>query len=203
MHPVAPADFHTLAAELEAWRLSETARVKGAGLAAAEEHEALRLLLAKETRLLQTIDRLRVNAAHERRDAKAAAGLGTMAAPKTWELRNGTKVGGRAGPGVCAGTVPGRSERRGKDLLTFRLSHCCPHLWPPRTPPPSAGPGAHARHAAGGRAAGAVPRPRPAAPAARPAPRPAAARALGGRGRGRGAARARRPRRRRRAAGRR
>lgn len=54
--------------------------------------EALRLLLAKETRLLQTIDRLRVNARHEAHGARADQALGAMAAPKTWELRNGAKV---------------------------------------------------------------------------------------------------------------
>lgn len=54
--------------------------------------EALRLLLSKETRLLQTIERLRVNAKAEARDAAAHGSLGTMAAPRTWELRNGGKV---------------------------------------------------------------------------------------------------------------
>jgi hypothetical protein len=43
--------------ELEGWRLQETRKVKGAGLPADKEHAALRLLLQKETKLLQTIDR--------------------------------------------------------------------------------------------------------------------------------------------------
>jgi hypothetical protein len=55
---------------------------------------ALRLLLARETRLLQTLDRLRVNAAHEGRDAAAHRALGAMAAPRAWELRNGNKARG-------------------------------------------------------------------------------------------------------------
>jgi hypothetical protein len=126
MHPVAPADFHTLASELEAWRLTETARIKAAGLAPEAARSALAALLAKETRLLQTVGRLRVNAAHERRGAAAAAALGAMAAPKTWELRNGAKVGtfaafGRAwlclrlaeavAPSVCSQNLRGPHHR--------------------------------------------------------------------------------------------
>jgi len=138
MHPVRPVDFRILESELEAWRRTETARNKAAGLDAIKEQvgfceawergrsggwsqelttvlaccfspapspavllnmclpqssqEALRLLLAKETRLLQTIDRLRVNAKHEIRDARAHEALGAIAGPKTWELKNGAKV---------------------------------------------------------------------------------------------------------------
>lgn len=53
---------------------------------------ALQLLLAKETKLLQTIGRLRVNALHENKDIKTQKELDGMAQPKTWELRNGVKV---------------------------------------------------------------------------------------------------------------
>ncbi|KAI8476970.1 MAG: hypothetical protein J3K34DRAFT_516223 [Monoraphidium minutum] len=92
MHPSRPADFRALEAELGAWRAAEAGRIKGAGLDAGKEREALRLLLAKETRLLQTVDRLRTGAARDARGARAAAGLAAMAAPETWELRNGNKV---------------------------------------------------------------------------------------------------------------
>jgi hypothetical protein len=37
MHPLRRADFEVLAAELEAWRRAETARIKGAGLEPEEE----------------------------------------------------------------------------------------------------------------------------------------------------------------------
>ncbi|GBG00116.1 hypothetical protein Rsub_12857 [Raphidocelis subcapitata] len=106
MHPLRRADFEVLAAELEAWRRAETARIKGAGLEPGKEQEALRLLLAREARLLQTMDRLRVNAAHEGRDAAAHRALGAMAGPRAWELRNGSKASrGGVGSGGFAGVL--------------------------------------------------------------------------------------------------
>lgn len=53
---------------------------------------ALQLLLAKETRLLHTLDRLRVAAHHERRVVGRQQQLGGLAQPKTWALSNGKKV---------------------------------------------------------------------------------------------------------------
>jgi hypothetical protein len=59
---------------------------------------ALQLLLAKETRLLQTIDKLRVGATAVAKEKRADRALTGMAAPVTWELRNGAKV---RGGGLC------------------------------------------------------------------------------------------------------
>jgi hypothetical protein len=53
---------------------------------------ALQLLLAKETRLLHTLDRLRVAAHQERRVTGRQKTLGALAQPKTWALSNGGKV---------------------------------------------------------------------------------------------------------------
>ena len=54
---------------------------------------ALKLLLAKETRLLQTLERLRVNARHENKARHTQQQLGSLAQPKTWVVSNGKKVG--------------------------------------------------------------------------------------------------------------
>lgn len=56
------------------------------------QQAALQLLLAKETRLLHTLDRLRTVAHRERRASGRQHTLGSLAQPKTWALSNGGKV---------------------------------------------------------------------------------------------------------------
>jgi hypothetical protein len=53
---------------------------------------ALQLLLAKETRLLHTLDRLRTVANQQRRASGRQQTLGRLAQPKAWTLSNGKKV---------------------------------------------------------------------------------------------------------------
>jgi hypothetical protein len=50
--------------------MQETRKIKEAGLDAEKEHEVLQMLLHKETKLLQTIDRLKINANHENKDLR-------------------------------------------------------------------------------------------------------------------------------------
>lgn len=92
MHPRTAADFEILYNELEAWRLQETRKIKEAGLSPDKEQEVLQQLLHKETKLLQTIDRLKINANHENKDVRIQHTLGDMAKPKQYELKNGNKV---------------------------------------------------------------------------------------------------------------
>jgi len=93
MHPRTKADFAVLYAELEAWRLHETARIKeSAGLSAEEIAVALQELLHKEVKLLQTIDRLKITAARENKWARTAASLEAMASPKEWSSREGDLI---------------------------------------------------------------------------------------------------------------
>jgi hypothetical protein len=92
MRPRTTADFEILYNELEAWRLQETAKITGAGLAPHERHAALQQLLHKETKLLQTIVRLKIAANAENRDVRIAHTLSDMSAPKTWEVADGTTV---------------------------------------------------------------------------------------------------------------
>ncbi len=92
MHPRTAADFEILYNELEAWRLQETRKIKQAGLPQEKEHEVLQQLLHKETKLLQTIDRLKINANHENKEVRIQKTLAEMGKPKKFELKNGQKV---------------------------------------------------------------------------------------------------------------
>mmetsp|Transcript_42450 Transcript_42450/g.51468 ORF Transcript_42450/g.51468 Transcript_42450/m.51468 type:complete len:531 (+) Transcript_42450:224-1816(+) len=92
MRPRTSDDFEILYNELEAWRLQETQKINEAGLPEPERHAALQQLLHKETKLLQTIDRLKISANSENRDTRIAHTLADMAAPKQWEVSDGTTV---------------------------------------------------------------------------------------------------------------
>ena len=61
MHPKKGKDFEILYNELEAWRLNETKKIKGSTELKEEDKKlALKLLLHKETKILQQIDRLKI-----------------------------------------------------------------------------------------------------------------------------------------------
>ncbi|GIL70427.1 hypothetical protein Vretimale_3562 [Volvox reticuliferus] len=92
MHPRTAADFEVLYNELEAWRLQETRKIKEAGLPKEQEQQVLQQLLHKETKLLQTIDRLKINANQENKEARIQHTLSEMSRPKKFALRNGGKV---------------------------------------------------------------------------------------------------------------
>ena len=58
MHPRTKQDFAVLYKELEAWRLHETQQIKNnKSLTPEQVHYQLQELLAKEVKLLQTIDK--------------------------------------------------------------------------------------------------------------------------------------------------
>uniref|UniRef100_A0A0G4HL22 IQ motif and ubiquitin-like domain-containing protein n=1 Tax=Chromera velia CCMP2878 TaxID=1169474 RepID=A0A0G4HL22_9ALVE len=89
MHPRTYDDFATLYMELEGWRINETNRIKRSDFPDDVKHAALRELLAKETRLLQTIDRLKLQAHSANRDAKIKRLLESMAKPRVWAQSDG------------------------------------------------------------------------------------------------------------------
>jgi len=89
MHPHARQDFEILYNELEAWRLQETRRINHEMLAQHERLEALSQLLLKEQKLLQTIDRLRLQAHSENRDKRILSTLKLMSSPKQWQMSDG------------------------------------------------------------------------------------------------------------------
>jgi len=89
MHPQTPEDFEILYNELEAWRLQETKRIQEADLTEEERCAENQALLLKQQKLLQTIDRLRLQAAEENRDKRVRSSLQSMAAPKRWQMSDG------------------------------------------------------------------------------------------------------------------
>eukprot|EP00899_Mesostigma_viride_P011761 jgi/Mesvir1/20586/Mv14824-RA.1 len=89
MRPRTKADFEILYNELEAWRLQETRKIKMAGMDPEKRHAALKALLDKETKLLQTIDRLKISASKENKEGRVAASLADMSSAKRWEMREG------------------------------------------------------------------------------------------------------------------
>ena len=70
----------------------ETGRIKDCNLGEEDEQAALQQLLHKETKLLQTIDRLRNVADRENRELHIRDALNRMSEPQKWQLSNGSKV---------------------------------------------------------------------------------------------------------------
>merc|ERR1712232_514231 len=89
MHPRTFEDFSVLYKELEAWRVNEDSRIKKSGFDEASQRAAQRELLHKETKLLQTIDKLKIQAHTRNRDAKIKKKLESMAQPKVWAQSDG------------------------------------------------------------------------------------------------------------------
>merc|ERR1719453_2621493 len=89
MHPRTFEDFSVLYKELEAWRLNEATRITKSGFDEAARRAAQRELLHKETKLLQTIDKLKIQAHSQNRDAKIKQTLEAMSQPKVWAQGDG------------------------------------------------------------------------------------------------------------------
>lgn len=84
MHPKTFEDFNVLYKELEDWRLNEAKRIATSGFDEAARRGGQRELLQKETKLLQAIDKLKIQAHTQNRDAKIKKKLESMANPKVW-----------------------------------------------------------------------------------------------------------------------
>ncbi len=86
MHPRTKDDFDILYDELEVWRLNETDKIKkNTKMSEEDKKKALKQLLDKETELLQTIDRLKINASKLNKQDKIQKFLASMANPKEWK----------------------------------------------------------------------------------------------------------------------
>ncbi|GMH51657.1 hypothetical protein TrRE_jg2332 [Triparma retinervis] len=92
MNPRTVSDFEILYNELESWRHAEMAKVKGSGLGAGPQKAMVAALLAKETKLLQTIDRLKAKAVRGGRDKRVDTMMRAMSKSKKWELSSGMPV---------------------------------------------------------------------------------------------------------------
>ena len=91
-HPRTKQDFAVLYNELEAWRLQEVARIKAADVPEAEKKVAMQELLKKETKLLQTIDRLQIQASKENRTRRIETTLNKMSSAKSWGTQSAVTV---------------------------------------------------------------------------------------------------------------
>jgi len=90
MHPRTMDDFSVLYDEVESWRVAETAAIKSAHAGDdRKQKEELAKLLARETALLGTIERLRSTASKEAAEDNVTAMLARMAAPKRWSVHDG------------------------------------------------------------------------------------------------------------------
>jgi len=89
MHPRTFEDFSILYRELEGWRSNESRRIHASTSDEAGQRAAQRELLQKETKLLQTIDKLKITAHATNRDAKIKKKLESMSQPKVWAQNDG------------------------------------------------------------------------------------------------------------------
>ncbi|ETV70363.1 hypothetical protein H257_14050 [Aphanomyces astaci] len=89
MHPNSQHDFEVLYNELDQWRLYETRKVEEVGMTDKERTAAMAAILAKETKLLQTIDRLKSSATSKNRNARIEAMLDVLSRPKQWQMSDG------------------------------------------------------------------------------------------------------------------
>lgn len=90
LNPRSLDDFSILYDEVEAWRLAETSRIKREFSTDMKgQKAALAALLAKETALISTIERLRSAAGSANREVQVESLLSSLAAPKVWALSGG------------------------------------------------------------------------------------------------------------------
>jgi hypothetical protein len=90
LHPSSNADFEILYNELDTWRNSEVAKIKATTSANSEERRlAMAALLANETKSLQSIQRLKMQAHKDMHEEKTSKMLDLMSKPHRWQLSNG------------------------------------------------------------------------------------------------------------------
>ena len=92
MNPKSVKDFEILFNELETWRQAEHQKIRVSTESETEKKLLVADLLAKETKLLQTIDKLKAKALKSGRDKRVNQMLDLMSKPKAWELSNGIPV---------------------------------------------------------------------------------------------------------------
>jgi hypothetical protein len=92
MNPRSVKDFEILYNELESWRHAEMAKIRSSGVEVGDQKAMVADLLAKETKLLQTIDKLKAKAMKGGRDKKITTMMKNMSQSKKWEMSNGMPV---------------------------------------------------------------------------------------------------------------
>ncbi|OAE25368.1 hypothetical protein AXG93_4620s1830 [Marchantia polymorpha subsp. ruderalis] len=91
MNPRTGEDFEILYTELATWCAQELKAITATGVTGMERRKAVKELLFKEIKLLQTIDRLRCKAAKENRKDRISGAMEKMSTPKMWEMKNGVR----------------------------------------------------------------------------------------------------------------
>eukprot|EP00792_Barthelona_sp_PAP020_P006944 TRINITY_DN3091_c0_g3_i3.p1 TRINITY_DN3091_c0_g3~~TRINITY_DN3091_c0_g3_i3.p1 ORF type:complete len:370 (-),score=100.76 TRINITY_DN3091_c0_g3_i3:134-1243(-) len=92
LHPQTASDFKLLHAELERWRETETAKINALNLSDEERKQQMKSMLAQETKYIQRIEGLRIEAKKKNKDAAVGRALELMAAPKVWGLSDGNAM---------------------------------------------------------------------------------------------------------------
>lgn len=88
LHPKSAADFEMLFTALEKWRVEEENKIKSI-LTGAEKKVAMAELLERETELIATINRHRMKATADNKQAKNIKVLEKTAAPRRWKAYDG------------------------------------------------------------------------------------------------------------------
>jgi len=91
-NPRTTADFQKLMEQVENWVASETTRIKAIAKTPEEKQQMLNDLLKKETKLIQTIERLKIDAHKENTQQRIMNTLKQMAAPKKWRVSDNKMV---------------------------------------------------------------------------------------------------------------
>jgi hypothetical protein len=93
MHPKSAKDFELLYSELESWVQSKirdmNTSLEMGEISESEKRKIMADILAKQTKALQTIDKLKNEAAARGREKRNLKLQEVMAKPKLWELSNG------------------------------------------------------------------------------------------------------------------
>lgn len=90
--PRTAADFQVLYDEVSVWLRQQVFSIKEINLPPEAKQAAFSLLLEKETRLLQNIDLLKRQAFHMNREDRVGAFFRKIAAPRRWQLSDGSFV---------------------------------------------------------------------------------------------------------------
>lgn len=88
-HPKTPQDFILLKRELDTWVKNETLRIKSSNLSEEDKTLAMQELLHKEISLLQTIEKLKIQASKENKTERIQSFLQKMSADKKWKRHDG------------------------------------------------------------------------------------------------------------------
>ncbi|GMH67140.1 hypothetical protein TrST_g14098 [Triparma strigata] len=92
MNPKSVKDFEILFNELETWRQTEHHKIRESNETDANKKLLVADLLAKEAKLLQTIDKLKAKALKSGREKRVSQMIQRMSEPKAWEQSDGIPI---------------------------------------------------------------------------------------------------------------